>query len=75
MTRKQLNGPANALHELFETVRALTMDAEPGESEQLSHKALKLIKRLAEELEQLAWEAARDYGKVPPGCDCIGMAN
>jgi hypothetical protein len=63
------------LHELFETVCVLTKKPEPRQAEELSCKALDLIKRLAEELEYLACEAERDYSKVPPGCDCIGMAN
>jgi hypothetical protein len=63
------------LHELFETVRALAKEGEPRHTEELSCKALDLIKRLAEELEYLAGEAERDYSKVPPGCDCMGMAN
>jgi hypothetical protein len=39
------------LHELFETVRVLTEEAEPRRAEELSYKALDLIKRLAEELD------------------------
>ena len=35
------------LQELFETVRVLTNDAESRDAEELSHKALDLIKRLA----------------------------
>jgi hypothetical protein len=63
------------LHELFETVRALTQEAEPRLAEELSCQALDLIKRLAEELEYLVCEAERDYGKAPPASDCFGMAN
>ena len=63
------------LHELFETVRVLTGEAEPRQAEELSHKALDLIKQLAEELEYLVREAERDYSKAPPGRGCFGMAN
>jgi hypothetical protein len=63
------------LHELFATVRALTREAEPRHAEELTYRALDLIKRLAEELECLVCEAERDSGRVPPGCDCVGMAN
>jgi hypothetical protein len=63
------------LHELFETVRALTSEAEPRHAEELSCKARDLIKRLAAELECLACEAERDHSEVPPGCDCVRMAN
>jgi hypothetical protein len=62
------------LHELFEKVRLLAK-AEPRHAEELSHKALDLIKRLAEELGYLVCEAERDYSKAPPGRDCFGMAN
>jgi hypothetical protein len=63
------------LQELFETVRVLTNDAESRDAEELSHKALDLIKRLAEELEYLVCEAERDCSKAPPELDRFGMAN
>jgi hypothetical protein len=63
------------LHELFETVRVLMEEAEPRRAEELSYKALDLIKRLAEELEYLVCEAERDYGTAPSERDGLGMLN
>jgi hypothetical protein len=48
----------------------LTKEAEPQHANDLSHKALGLIKRLARELEYLACEAERCPQKVPLGLDC-----
>jgi len=63
------------LHELSATVRVLSEEAEPRRAEELSYRALDLIKRLAEELEYLVCQAERDHSKAPPGRDCFGMAN
>jgi hypothetical protein len=63
------------LHELFATVRVLAKEAEPRHAEELSCKALDLIKRLAEELEYLVCEAERDCSTAPLERDCFGMAN
>jgi hypothetical protein len=63
------------LHELFETVRVLSEEAEPRHTEELSRKALDLIKRLAEELEYLVCELERDGSKAPLPRGCFGMAN
>jgi hypothetical protein len=63
------------LHELFETVRVLSKEAEPRHTEELSRKALDLIKRLAEELEYLVCELERDGSKAPLPRGCFGMAN
>jgi hypothetical protein len=62
------------LHELFETVRMLTTGLEPRHAQDLTDKALGLIKQLARVLDYLAREAQAESHTAPPGLDCSGMA-
>jgi hypothetical protein len=68
-------GVREQLQELFETVSALAREAESRHSEELSRRAVGLIRRLTGELDYLARESERDYHEVPHGCDSCGTAN
>lgn len=63
------------LHELFDTLRGLTGESEQRHAEELSRKALGLIKRLAGDLEYLACQADGEHSEVPRGCGTCGTAN
>jgi hypothetical protein len=56
------------LHTLAETVELLTSTQDAVRSAELSRRAISLIYQLAEELEQLAYQAERDSRQAAAGC-------